>query len=136
MSSCFVIVPDGASLVERKLDVVRPRGQCLESRATGASVADHGGRVEGGVGEAGGDDDMIVHGGLVGGEQHGEGLADMNVDGGVRVLNRVSALHLDQRHIVPLDEDVERVLDTNVGNAQSVCLSCMEEKGNKMRAEL
>jgi hypothetical protein len=43
----------------------------------------------------------------------------------------VRALHLDQCHVVALDEEVERVLQTHVGNAQPVCLPCTEEKKRK-----
>ena len=52
----------------------------------------------------------------------------MDVDGGVRVLNRVGALHLDQCHAVLLDEEVERALQTHVGDAQPVRLPFMEEQ--------
>jgi len=123
-----VCVPDGASLVEREVNVVGgPSGQWPGSRATGAGVADDGGGEEGGVGEAGGDDDVVVLGGAVGGEEHRERLADVDVEGAVGVLHRVRALHLDQRHVVLLDPDVQCVLQANIRDAKPVCLSCAEE---------
>lgn len=111
----FTCVPDGTGLVEGEVNVVAgPSGQWPGSRAAGAGVADDGGREEaGGVGEAGGDDDAVVLGGAVGGEQHRERLADVDVEGGVGVLHRVRALHLDERHLVPLDLEVQCVLQPN-----------------------
>lgn len=71
---------------------------------------------------------MVDAGRAVGREQHGQRLAGVDVEGAVGVLHRVRALHLDQRHVVVLDPQIERALQADVGDAQSVRLPCKKKK--------
>lgn len=58
-------------------------------------------------GETGGDGDIAVLRRLVGGDKNRYRLTNMDVDGGVCVLEGVSPLHLHQLHFVILDSNVE-----------------------------
>lgn len=75
-------------------------------------------------GEACGDDDGVVEGWLVGGEEHGVGLAEVHVQGRVGGLHGVGALHLDELHGVALEPDVERGRQPHVGDPEPVRLPC------------
>ena len=83
-----------------------------------------GGGGEDPGGEARGDDDGVVEGGLVGGEEHGVGLAEVHVEGRVGGLHGVGALHLDELHGVALEPDVEGGGQAHVGNPEAVRLAC------------
>jgi hypothetical protein len=75
------------------------------------------------AGEASGDDDGVVEAGLVRGDEHRVGLAQVHVQGGVDALHRVRPLHLHQLHRVPLDPEVQGGRQPDVGDPETVCLT-------------
>ncbi|WVZ98980.1 hypothetical protein U9M48_044347 [Paspalum notatum var. saurae] len=126
------VPPERPPLVERP----GPAGGRLRHvgrrRGAGAGVADDGGGGPGVVDEPGGGHQVVVTGRLVGVDQHGEAVADVDVEGVVRVLHGVGAVHLHQPQVVALDAEVERRLDARVADAEPVRLAGLEGEHGRL----
>lgn len=72
-----------------------------------------------------GDDVVVGARVLVGGDEEGVGLADVDVQVGVVLLRRVGALRLHQHHVVPLDPEVEARRRPHVVHSDPVRLACV-----------
>ena len=73
--------------------------------------------------EARGGDHEVVPGLLVGGNEDGEALSDVDVEGVIGVLNNVGAFGLNELHGVALDPEVEGFLEPNVADSVLIGLS-------------
>ncbi|PON45953.1 hypothetical protein TorRG33x02_327380, partial [Trema orientale] len=116
--ACRQVPPERSELVQRpsppdgSLREIRGRG----SRLLGVGVADDSLSGQHRLGEAGRSHNEIVLGFLVGGDEDGEALADVDVKRLVSVLNGVGAFHLNQLHGVRLDPEIEGVLKPHVAD--------------------
>ena len=86
----------------------------------GVGVVEKGSSLENTGGEAGGDDNEVVPRGLVGCDQDGARLPQVEVQRRVRVLQSVRAFHLHQQHLVPLYPKIYRCRHSHVGYPESV----------------
>ncbi|PON37207.1 LOW QUALITY PROTEIN: hypothetical protein PanWU01x14_321850 [Parasponia andersonii] len=116
--ACRQIPPERSELVQRPSP---PNGSLREiirgrrSRLLGVGVADDSLSGQHRLGEAGSHNEIVL-GFLVGGDENGEALADVDVKGVVSVLNGVGAFHLNQLHGVSLDPEIEGVLKPHVAD--------------------
>lgn len=118
-------VPQGTSLVEGPVDLSgwAPR-EGPGGGGVGAGVAEVASVVEDLRGEAGGCNDVVVLGGLIGCDEDRHALSEVDVERRVADLQRVRPFDLDHLHLVALDAEVEGVLQSHVAYAEAVGLSC------------
>lgn len=119
-------MPDRTSLIDRPIDPIPlPGRERARHRLPRVAVVENGGAGEDGVQESGRDGDVVVARRAVGGDEHRHGLADVNVERGVHVLDGVDPFHLHQLHLVVLDPKIERALQPDVRNPKPVSLACI-----------
>ncbi|KAK3003345.1 hypothetical protein RJ639_019862 [Escallonia herrerae] len=126
-SACGQVPPEGAVLVDGPHDAFGVIGwRCWELWSCGAlavGVADDGHGAEGLLHEPGRGHHVVVLGFLVGGDEHGGALRDVDVQGVVHILHGVGTLDLDELHSVALDPEVEGGPHSNITNPVPVGLA-------------
>ncbi|WVZ25594.1 hypothetical protein V8G54_004138 [Vigna mungo] len=114
---------EGAELIERPCPADGSLGDFRSSWALAVDIADDSLSGEGGFGEAGRDNDVVVFGLLVSGDKDAKALAEVNIEGIVNVLNGVGAFHLNEFHLVVLEAEVDGVFETHVAKTVLVGLA-------------
>lgn len=92
-------------------------------RAVGVGITEETGCGENRSGEAARGNDVVVLRGLICSDEDRHALAEVDVERRVANLESVSSFHLHHLHLVALDSEVERTLQSHVAYSKSVCFS-------------
>ncbi|GER50709.1 alpha-ketoglutarate-dependent dioxygenase alkB homolog 6 [Striga asiatica] len=127
------VPPERPELVHGPRDALplalgRRRRELGGRRGRGPGVPDDGHGAERLLQEAAGDDEVVVADGLVGGDEDGQALSDVEVERVVNVLHSVRPFHLDQGHRVALEAEVDRDVHPGVADAEAVGFSRLERR--------
>lgn len=116
--------PDGTSLVEGPVDLSgRSTGKWAGGRGIRVGITEIAGGDEDRGGEPGGDGNVVGLRRLISRDKNRHALAKVDVKRGIANLQCVCSFDFHHLHLVPLNAEVERILQPHVAYTEPVCFS-------------